>query len=350
MGRFDEAKYGAIPPTWGSIRSDRSQGLFSGLIPLFPVVAYKKNLGFYLFCVTVVVGTCMGISRVDWLGVWFGLEVNLFRAIPLFLGSGSPREAESILKYFLMQGVGSGMLLGGALINLNYLGVIYVTSLLQVEISLIGVCLGIIIKAGLAPFHFWLPRVIRGLRWEACFLLRVWQKVGPLLVIISFVEGIMGQALLVRGGFSSVIGGLGGFPQTQIRVLLGYSSIGHMGWLVAGGVYRILRAVIYFLLYAVIRRFLFYFLSVVRITSYKRVCKIFGTVRIDYLLFLGILILRLAGLPPTIGFSIKWAVVLVVCSIKGFQTIIVLILGSLLRLYYYTCLAFSWYLFRHSLV
>lgn len=136
-------------------------------------MAYKKNLGFYLFCLTVVVGTCVGISRVDWLGVWFGLEINLFRAIPLLLGTGSPREAESMLKYFLIQGVGSGVLLGGALINSNSLGVMYVTSFTQIEMSLIGVCLGMMIKVGLAPFHFWLPSVIRGLRWEACFLLRV---------------------------------------------------------------------------------------------------------------------------------------------------------------------------------
>lgn len=97
----------------------------------------------------------------------------MFRAVPLFLGTGSPREAECMTKYFLIQGVGSGMLLGGALINLNYLGIFYVTSFMAIEMSLIPVCLGIIIKVGLAPFHFWLPRVIRGLRWEACFLLSV---------------------------------------------------------------------------------------------------------------------------------------------------------------------------------
>lgn len=57
----------------------------------------------------------------------------------------------------------------------------------------------------------------------------MWQKLGPLLVMISFVDGFMGVALLVRGGLSRVIGGLGGFPQTQIRVLLGYSTIGHTG-------------------------------------------------------------------------------------------------------------------------
>lgn len=105
--------------------------------------------------------------------------------------------------------------------------------------------------------------------------------------------------------------------------------------------YRILGAISYFLLYAVIRGFLFYFLSVIRITSYKRVTKIFGTVRIDYLLFLGVLVLSLAGLPPTIGFSMKWVIILVLCSMKSFVVVSFLVLGSLLRLYYYSCLAFS---------
>lgn len=57
----------------------------------------------------------------------------------------------------------------------------------------------------------------------------------------------------------------------------------------AGGIYSILRAVSYFLLYAIIIRFLVYFLSVIRLTSCERVSKMFGTVRIDYLVFLRLL-------------------------------------------------------------
>lgn len=167
MGRFDEAKYGAQCAFNVEFNGsgEGQEEFFGGLIPLSSiVVAYKKNLGFYLFCLTVVVGTCVGISRVDWLGVWFGLEINLFRAVPLFLGTGRPREVESMAKYFLMQAMGSGVLLGGALTNLNYLGVVYVTWFMVVEISLIVLCLGMIMKVGLAPFHYWLPRVMRGLR------------------------------------------------------------------------------------------------------------------------------------------------------------------------------------------
>lgn len=53
----------------GLLDWDRRRVFFNGLIPLCLILAYKKNLGFYLFCLTVVVGTCVGISRVDWLGV-----------------------------------------------------------------------------------------------------------------------------------------------------------------------------------------------------------------------------------------------------------------------------------------
>lgn len=114
--------------------------------------------------------------------------------------------------------------------------------------------------------------------------------------------------------------------------------------------YSILRAISYFILYFIIIRFLVYFLSVIRVTSCERVSKIFGTVRIDYLLFLRLLWLRLAGLPPTIGFAIKWAVFLGVCSGGGLFTVVFLVLGSLLRLYYYGCLAFSLYLLRDSIL
>lgn len=89
------------------------------------------------------------------------------------LGTGRPREAESTAKYFLMQAAGSAVLLFGVLLNLVIVGIVYVTPYLTLEIPLIVICLGMMMKVGLVPFHFWLPSVIRGLTWEACFLLRV---------------------------------------------------------------------------------------------------------------------------------------------------------------------------------
>lgn len=167
---------------------------------------------------------------------------------------------------------------------------------------------------------------------------------------MSFIEGFLRQVLIVSGCLGSLVGGLGGFAQTQVRSLLGYSSIGHGGWLVVGGVYRVVSAVVYFFLYFIVRGFLFCLLSAVEVWSYGRLSKGFRGVRVKYLWFLRLGFLTLAGLPPRVGFSIKWCVFWAVLSAGGFYTIVGLVVGSLLRLYYYMCIRFCWFVFSGSVL
>lgn len=86
---------------------------------------------------------------------------------------------------------------------------------------------------GIFPFHFWFPGVIAGLPWLSCLFLSTWQKVGPLFLIISLLEVNLITWLLltfcVVASGSRLLGGLGGINQTQVRALLAYSSIGHLG-------------------------------------------------------------------------------------------------------------------------
>lgn len=97
-------------------------------------------------------------------------------------------------------------------------------------IVLIG---GLCVKLGLFPFHYWLPRVMAGLPWVSCLLLATWQKFAPLFLMLCLLE--LSRSYLIAcvvcfiGMGSSLVGGLGGMNQTQIRALLAYSSIGHLG-------------------------------------------------------------------------------------------------------------------------
>lgn len=181
-----------------------------------------------MFISTALLGRLRAISRTDWMGVWLGLEVNLFRVLPLLLGGGSSGEAESCVKYFVVQMVGSTIMLGGALLGMGYWGSFAVRRCLIREMSLGVVLVGLSVKLGLFPFHFWVPRVMLGVSWEACFGLCVWQKVAPLLVMVGLVEGFFVLVLTVIGCLGRVVGGLGGLRQTQVRALLGYSTINHV--------------------------------------------------------------------------------------------------------------------------
>lgn len=274
------------------------------------------------------------------MGVWFGLEINLFRVVPLFLGDSTTRKAESTIKYFLLQAIGSVVVLSGALLNLTSFGARFVGRFIFMETARVLVMVGLIVKVGLVPFHFWVPRVMRGLGWGSCFVLSVWQKVGPVLILVSFIGGFLMQVLMVSGCLGRMVGGLGGFAQTQVRSLLGYSSIGHGGWLVVGGIFRFLGVVVYLLLYSIVRGFLFCLLSAVEARSYGRLSKGFRGMKAKYLWLLRLGFLTLAGLPPGVGFSMKWCVFWVVLSAGGFYTMVGLVSGSLLRLYYYMCIRF----------
>jgi len=153
-----------------------------------------------------------------------GLEVNLLSFIPLIVSSINDRETERALKYFLVQALGSRFILFSAFSITNY-----PNSMVRCNLSYIIIIARIMVKMGIAPFHFWLPHVMGGIRWFSCMLLRVWQKVAPLLLLRSIIKVEYMSAYIVLGGFGSLVGGVGGINQSQMRVLLAYSSIGHMG-------------------------------------------------------------------------------------------------------------------------
>lgn len=167
------------------------------------------------------------------------------------------------------------------------------------------------------------------------------------MVLVGLVDGLLVLGVIVFGCLSRVVGGLGGLRQTHVRVLLGYSSISHGGWLVVGGIYSISAMFVYFFIYRVINFILFFYLSIIETGFYGSLLKGFRSVGVGELQVLGLLLVVLAGLPPTIGFTIKWSVFVPVCAARfivgGF-----LILGSLMGVYYYRCLVFCWYVFAFS--
>jgi len=119
----------------------------------------KLDPGFFLFFMSVIVGTVVGVFAGSPVGIWFAIEVNFFGAVSLFSGKRSV-ETDSTIKYFMSQALGSGLLFIGILLSLR--------SFVEAENELIGVLggvfllIGLNIKIGLFPFHFWVPRVISG--------------------------------------------------------------------------------------------------------------------------------------------------------------------------------------------
>nr|YP_010247813.1 NADH dehydrogenase subunit 2 [Eunoe nodosa]QTJ29907.1 NADH dehydrogenase subunit 2 [Eunoe nodosa] len=286
-----------------------------------------------LFSCTLILGSILALSGNHWIFIWMGLELNLMSFIPLLTSSHVNQEAEAAMKYFMAQALGSGLLLLGALSLLSAphlpLMPLFYNFLLII---------GLLIKLGLPPCHFWFPAVMSSISWPMCLVLTTWQKIIPIILLSYTITSSMNALFFIVIIFSSFIGGLGGLNQTQLRPLLAYSSIGHMSWIIAASMVSYTSSMIYFLIYILIsiplmslfwNNFLYLNSS---LNSLTLPTKIFN-------LLLVILILSLAGVPPFTGFFPKWLIIQSLCSVSMTLVMIILI-GSMINLYYYLNLMF----------
>nr|YP_010281942.1 NADH dehydrogenase subunit 2 [Turbo cornutus]UKH51321.1 NADH dehydrogenase subunit 2 [Turbo cornutus] len=301
----------------------------------------------FLFIFVLVFGSIMSLSSLHWLGIWVGLEVNLMGFIPILVYRGITQETESGMKYFIVQALGSGMIMLGSLISFNISFSWELMGLVSSSIGLMILIFGLMIKLGSFPFHFWLPSVMAGISWMSCMILTTWQKVAPVFLLSSLLHGWSNSTtweisiLIIIASFSSIVGGVGGLNQTQIRAILAYSSIAHMGWMVFCGVVSESVLKIYFLIYFVVSICIFVTLWCFESSYYIQMGSLVGEKMKINEVFLIVMLLSLGGMPPFLGFVGKWLAIWFSCNGYFPGCILFLLLGSLISLFYYLSLFFS---------
>nr|UVI60575.1 NADH dehydrogenase subunit 2 [Haliotis scalaris] len=299
----------------------------------------------FLFSFVTFLGSILSLSSIHWLSIWVGLEINMMGFIPLLIYRGLTMETESSIKYFIMQALGSSMLMFGSLLSFNlslsWEAWQYHTS----PLGLTLIILSLFLKLGAFPFHFWLPEVMMNLSWLNCLILTTWQKLAPVFLLTAMTQSWNYQpiisTLFIMAGLSSLIGGLGGINQTQIRTLLAYSSIGHVGWMTFCALTSESALKIYFIIYTLISICLFANLWTSDIKSFRHIGAMKNeNPKINQLTLIFIL-LSLGGMPPLLGFAAKWTAISFSCIISSPALIFPLLLGSLMSLFYYLTLLFS---------
>lgn len=250
--------------------------------------------------------------------------------IPLLSSTSNLYKSEAALKYFLIQALGSVIILcsGPALILLK-------------EAPELAILLAILLKLGASPLHFWLPSIMQGLPWPQCYMLITIQKVAPLF-IITYLSPLNSSCWLIfiASSLSAVIGGLSGLNQTFIRKLLAYSSINHLGWILAALSFRKITLINYFLIYC------FTTASVVIIIHSRQIFHLnhisssrFKRAQIKLSFFLSIF--SIGGLPPFLGFFPKLLVIFTLTNQGHNVWLAVLLFSALLTLFFYIRMATS---------
>nr|BAD67419.1 NADH dehydrogenase subunit 2 [Echinostrephus aciculatus] len=297
-----------------------------------------RTISAFLF-LTVVSGTIIVVTSENWFIIWVGLEVSTLALVPILCSNFSPRNVEATIKYFLVQALSAALLLNSALIQAWLTGS---WSILDPVNNVTALCLSIALafKLGLAPCHFWFPDVLQGLPFLQGLIIATWQKIAPLILLFYFSQLIFSVLLITAGLISIWSGGWGGLNQTQVRKILAFSSIGNMGWIVITSIYSVKAAITMLVIYLIINTAIFLLFDHLNVSTLGHLNTTSQLSPISVALVI-LTILSLGGLPPLTGFILKFTSLYYLISNKFILLSSIMIIGSLLSLFFYLRISFN---------
>nr|BDQ44265.1 NADH dehydrogenase subunit 2 [Amynthas yambaruensis] len=276
---------------------------------------------------TLITSTMMALSSTNWMFLWASMELNLLSFTPILMSSKSNHETEGSIKYFLAQALGSALLLTSSIMMWSPYSILPSIMPMILMVS-------ILLKLGSAPCHFWYPSVMSSISWISCTILSSWQKLAPLSILIFFTSQMSKSLIPLMAGLNALLGGMMGMNQSQLRTIMAYSSIGHLGWMMSFMLLdKPMMSMLYFTIYCSLIIPLFMLLNNMNLKTSKQLSGV-GSISPAMQLSISILLISLAGLPPLTGFMPKMLAIMMLASYNA-PLIIILISGSLMNLFFY---------------
>nr|AKE35581.1 NADH dehydrogenase subunit 2 [Uropsilus sp. 5 FT-2015] len=288
---------------------------------------------------TMIMGTMIVMTSSHWLMIWIGFEMNMLAIIPILMKNFNPRSMEAATKYFLTQATASMLLMLAIIVNLMYSGQ-WSTIKTSNSITSMMMTSAMIMKLGMAPFHFWVPEVTQGISLTSGMIMLTWQKLAPLSILMQMAHTLNTNMMLTTAILSIAIGGWGGLNQTQLRKIMAYSSIAHMGWMAAVLTYNPSMTMLNLLLYIMMTLTTFMLLQYNSTTTTLSLSMLWNKMPLMSILIL-VTMLSLGGLPPLSGFMPKWMIINELTKNYSIMLPTLMAIMALLNLYFYMRLTYS---------
>ncbi|MFN4101710.1 MAG: NADH-quinone oxidoreductase subunit NuoN [Pararhodobacter sp.] len=317
-----------------------------------------------------MVGMMVMVSAQDLITLYMGLELqSLALYVLAAFRRDSVKATEAGLKYFMLGALASGLLLYGASLTYGYAGTTRFEGIASVIVEggqlPVGLLMGLaFMLAGLAfkisavPFHMWTPDVYEGAPTPVTAFFATAPKVAAMALLARLVfdgfgnaPGDWGQILAVLAGLSMVVGAVGAIGQRNLKRLMAYSSISHMGFallgLTAGNAAGVKATMLYLAIYLTMSVGVFAFMLTMRregrpVLAIDDLNMLSKTQPLQALALL-ILMFSLAGVPPLIGFFAKYAVLAAAISAGYIVLAVVGVLASVIGAFYYIRIVYFMY-------
>nr|AKC88558.1 NADH dehydrogenase subunit 2 [Locustella certhiola] len=291
-----------------------------------------------IFTISLLLGTTITISSNHWITAWAGLEINTLAILPLISKHHHPRAIEAATKYFLTQAAASALVLFSSMTNAWHTGQWDITQLTHPTSCLI-LTTAIAMKLGLVPFHFWFPEVLQGSPLTTGLLLSTIMKLPPITLLYMTSPALNPTLLVSMAILSTALGGWMGLNQTQIRKILAFSSISHLGWMTIIISYNPKLTLLSFCMYALMTTAVFLTLNSINASKLSTLMTMWTKApSLNAMLLLTLL--SLAGLPPLTGFLPKWLIIQELTKQSMTPAALALSILSLLGLFFYLRLAY----------
>ena len=310
-----------------------------------------------------VLGMMIMVSAKTMLLLYLGLELlslSMYAMVAFKRDDG--KASEAAMKYFVLGAIASGMLLYGMSIvygvtgslNLNHIAAYMSTNPVMQNIGLLlglsFVIVGLGFKLGIVPFHMWVPDVYDGSPTSVTMFLGTAPKIAAFAMIIRLlVEGLgdmvqgWQQILAILAALSLLVGNIIAIAQTNIKRMLAYSTISHMGFVVmgilAGSQTGYAASMFYIITYAIIAMGGFAIIILLSRKGHEadQLSDLKGlSSRNPWYAFMMMLFLfSMAGVPPTVGFYAKLSVIKAVVNANIIWLAVFSVIMSVIGAYYY---------------
>ena len=340
--------------------------LLGSALAIIMSVNYMKregviNFEYPILVLTATLGMMLMISANDLIALYLGLELqSLSLYVLAAINRDSVRSTEAGLKYFVLGALSSGMLLYGASLIYGFTGHTDFVGIaeamagnersLGLVFGLVFLMAGIAFKISAVPFHMWTPDVYEGSPSPVTAFFAAAPKIAAMAMLIRIViqafEPVTSdwqQIIAFIAIASMALGAFAAIGQTNIKRLMAYSSIGHMGYalvgLAAGTQSGVHGVIIYMLVYMVMTVGTFACIIAMRRKdgSVEEISDLSGLGSRNPMmaLLLTILMFSLAGIPPLAGFFAKYFVFVAAIEAGLYALAIIGVLASVVGAFYY---------------
>ena len=314
----------------------------------YPIIILASTLGMILM-----------ISSYDLIVFYLGLELQ---SLCLYILASFRREdvrsSEAGLKYFVLSALASGLLLYGCSLIYGFTGSTnfetITTNLNEANkgavFGIVFIIVGLAFKVSAVPFHMWSPDVYEGSPTSVTSFFALIPKIAAITVFIRFmyvpfINAInQWQAIIIFLSIASmIVGAVAAIGQQNIKRLMAYSSIGHMGYALAGlatGTNEGIQSlIIYLTIYLVMNLGAFGCIFMMKRENifYENINDLSGLSKNHPILAFSFLIIlfSLAGIPPLAGFFAKFYIFMAVIEVKMYALAIIGLVTTVVSAFYY---------------